>query len=89
MPHTASPPAPSIRHADVLTVRYAKNPDGWVTAQIAEVPAAISQGRDVEEAWANVLDALHDLTHPQTKAERIATALQARVIEPLLGLLRR
>ena len=32
--------------------------DGWVYAQIAEVPEAISQGRTVEEAKANVTEAL-------------------------------
>lgn len=32
--------------------------DGWVCAQIAEVPEAIGQGRSVEEARANVTEAL-------------------------------
>lgn len=32
--------------------------DGWICAQIAEVPEAISQGRTVEEAKANVGEAL-------------------------------
>lgn len=32
--------------------------DGWVCAQIAEVPEAISQGRTLEEARANVAEAL-------------------------------
>ncbi len=32
--------------------------DGWVCAQIAEVPEAISQGRSVEEAKVNVTEAL-------------------------------
>jgi predicted RNase H-like HicB family nuclease len=32
--------------------------DGWICAQIAEVPEAISQGRTVEEAKANVEEAL-------------------------------
>jgi predicted RNase H-like HicB family nuclease len=32
--------------------------DGWICAQIAEVPEAISQGRTVEEAKANVTEAL-------------------------------
>jgi len=31
---------------------------GWVCAQIAEVPEAISQGRTVEEAKVNVAEAL-------------------------------
>ncbi len=32
--------------------------DGWVCAQIAEVPEAISQGRTVEEAKVKVTEAL-------------------------------
>ncbi len=32
--------------------------DGWVCAQIAEVPEAISQGRTLEEAKTNVTEAL-------------------------------
>jgi len=32
--------------------------DGFVCAQIAEVPEAISQGRTLEEATANVVEAL-------------------------------
>jgi antitoxin HicB len=32
--------------------------DGWICAQIAEVPEAISQGRTLDEAKANVAEAL-------------------------------
>jgi antitoxin HicB len=32
--------------------------DGWICAQVAEVPEAISQGRTFEEAKANVAEAL-------------------------------
>lgn len=32
--------------------------DGWVCAQVAEVPEAISQGRSAQEAKANVTEAL-------------------------------
>jgi predicted RNase H-like HicB family nuclease len=41
-----------------LTVRYEDAGDGWVTAQIAEIPGAISQGKTRGEARANVIDAL-------------------------------
>jgi len=41
-----------------LTVRYEDAGDGWITAQVAEVPGAISQGKTREEARANVIDAL-------------------------------
>jgi hypothetical protein len=66
-----------------LTVLYSTSEDGWVTAQIAEYPAAISQGRTQHEAWTNVLDALHDLTHEPTAAERVASTVQARIVQPL------
>ena len=65
-----------------LTVLYTPNDDGWITAQIAEFPAAISQGRTEHDAWTNVVDALHDLTHQPTPAERAAAVVQARLIEP-------
>lgn len=70
-----------------LTVLYTPSDDGWFTAQIAEFPEAISQGRTKHEAWTNVLDALHDLTHEPTPAERAAAVVQARIIEPISGLL--
>jgi predicted RNase H-like HicB family nuclease len=78
-----------VEHPEHLTVHYEPNPDGWVTAQVVEIPAAISQGRTRDEAWINVLDALHDLTHEPTPAERIATRLQIRLLEPLLSVIRR
>jgi len=47
-----------------LTIRYSDAGDGWVMAQIAEIPGAISQGATREEARANVLDALDLLLTP-------------------------
>lgn len=88
MPETIEHEAP-LGHPSHLGVRYDRNPDGWVTAQFVELPAAISQGRDVDEAWLNLLDALYDLAHEPTRAERLATALQVRLFEPLLSLLHR
>ncbi|MFL5912357.1 MAG: type II toxin-antitoxin system HicB family antitoxin [Gaiellaceae bacterium] len=41
-----------------ITVRYTDAGDGWVTAQVVEVPGAISQGSTREEARANVIEAL-------------------------------
>jgi predicted RNase H-like HicB family nuclease len=32
--------------------------DGWWAAQVVEVPETISQGHTLDEAWANVADAL-------------------------------
>ena len=50
--------------------------DGWVCAQIAEVPEAIGQGGTVEEAKANVAEAL-ELALAWRRAE--GEALPARV----------
>jgi hypothetical protein len=72
-----------------LTIHFEDTGDGWITARIEEQPAAISQGRTQEEAYANVLDALHDLTHEPTLSERVANAVQARVVEPVTRALRR
>ena len=44
----------SLTFTAVLT----EGEDGWICAQIAEVPEAISQGRTIEEAKANVAEAL-------------------------------
>jgi hypothetical protein len=78
MPET---PEPSSIEPARLTITYTENEDGWVTAQVVEYPAAISQGRTQDEAWLNVLDALHDLTHEPTLAERIAFAIEAGLAE--------
>jgi predicted RNase H-like HicB family nuclease len=47
-----------------LTIRYEDAGDGWVTAQVAEVPGAISEGRTRKEARTNVIDALDVLLTP-------------------------
>ncbi len=47
-----------------LTVHYEDAGEGWVTAQVVEVPGAISQGRTREEARENVIDALRTVLTP-------------------------
>ena len=47
-----------------LTVRYGDAGDGWVTAQVLEVPGAISEGRGRAQARANVIDALRTVLSP-------------------------
>lgn len=47
-----------------LTILYEDAGDGWVTAQVAEVPGAISQGKTRDEARSNVIDALQALLTP-------------------------
>jgi len=52
-----------------LTVRYEDAGEGWVTAQVLEVPGAISEGRGRAEARTNVIDALQTVLTPD---ERLA-----------------
>lgn len=42
-----------------LTAIIEKSDDGWFVGQIEEFPAAISQGRTVDEVKKNLMDALH------------------------------
>jgi predicted RNase H-like HicB family nuclease len=51
---------PATQHGSEITYTAVLTPgeDGWICAQIAEVPEAISQGRTMEEAKANVTEAL-------------------------------
>ena len=48
-----------------LTLRYQDAGEGWVTAQVLEVPGAISEGRGRAEARANVIDALRTVLTPE------------------------
>lgn len=54
----------SMSNALHLTIRYEDAGDGWLTAQIAEIPGAISEGKTREEARSNVIDALDVLLTP-------------------------
>ncbi len=48
-----------------FTIAYeGPDEDGWIVAQVLEVPGALSQGRTREEARANVLDALATVLTP-------------------------
>ena len=47
-----------------LTIQYSDAGDGWVTAQVLEIPGAISEGETREDAKANVLDALEVVLTP-------------------------
>src|SRR5690242_14993487 len=82
---TTASPTTRPAEPDHLTIEYTENDDGWVTAQIREVPGAISQGPTRYDAWVNVVEALHDLTHEPTRSEAVALTVQARIIEPLIG----
>ncbi len=47
-----------------LTIRYSDAGEGWVTAQVLEIPGAISEGSTRAEAKSNVLDALDVVLTP-------------------------
>ena len=56
-----------------LTIAY-EEPDeeGWVVARVVEVPGAVSQGRDREEARENVIDALRLMLSPDDDNASVA-----------------
>jgi predicted RNase H-like HicB family nuclease len=62
---------------ETLTIHYEDAEDGWVSAQIEEVPGAISQGRTREEARCNVISALRDLTEEPSWDERLLYRMRA------------
>jgi predicted RNase H-like HicB family nuclease len=47
-----------------FTIRYTDGGEGWIMAQVEEVPGAISQGRTRPEARENVIDALRLMLQP-------------------------
>ena len=49
-----------------FTIAYEGPEDGWILAQVVEVPGAISQGRTRAEARENVIDALRVMLMPDT-----------------------
>jgi hypothetical protein len=66
-----------------LTIVYEEAENGWIAARIEQFPGAISQGRTREEARANVIEALRDLTHRPTPAERATTRLRQRAMRAM------
>ncbi|MGI8429992.1 MAG: type II toxin-antitoxin system HicB family antitoxin [Solirubrobacteraceae bacterium] len=48
-----------------FTVRYTDGGEGWVMAQVEQVPGAISQGQTRAEARENVIDALRLMLKPE------------------------
>ena len=50
--------APVESDSATYTATFELGEDGWWAAQVVEVPEAISQGRTLDEARANVADAL-------------------------------
>ena len=55
-----------------FTAIIEKSDDGWYVGQIEEMPAAISQGKTIEELKVNLLDALRlllDVNKENTEKE--------------------
>ena len=50
--------APVESGTSTYTATFELGEDGWWASQVVEVPEAISQGRTLDEARANVADAL-------------------------------
>ena len=48
-----------------FTIRYSDGGEGWIMAQVEEVPGAISQGHTRAEARENVIDALRLMLAPE------------------------
>ena len=64
-----------------LTIQYSDAGDGWVTAQVAELPGAISEGATREEARENVIDALSVLLTPDSELSGGNGATDTELIE--------
>ncbi len=48
-----------------FTILFEEGEDGWLVAQVKEVPGAVSQGRTRAEARENVIDALRLMLSPE------------------------
>lgn len=65
MPTSAQPYNRAVPETLDFTVAYEQGQDGWIVAQVLEVPGALSQGRTREEARSNVIDALRLMLTPE------------------------
>ena len=66
-----------------LTVVYEEIEDGWVMATIPEFPAAMSQGRNRQEARENVRDALRELLLSYADEGQVPSPAAGSEQEPL------
>ena len=67
-----------------MTIAYEEpDEDGWIVAQVVEVPGAISQGRTREEARENVIDALRLMLAPA--ADDAAASGQSEQLDLILA----
>jgi predicted RNase H-like HicB family nuclease len=58
-----------VSDAPQFTIHYTSIEDGWIMAQVEEVPGALSQGRTRVEGRENVLDALRLMLSPDGPLE--------------------
>jgi predicted RNase H-like HicB family nuclease len=68
-----------------LTIRFADpDEDGWIVADVVEVPGAVSQGRTRDEARENVIDALRLMLAPDDDDPSVAAG-RSEPLELILG----
>ena len=68
-----------------LTIRFTEpDEEGWIVADVVEVPGAVSQGRTREDARENVIDALRLMLAPDDDDPSVAAGRS----EPLELILR-
>lgn len=53
-----------------LSVVYTEIEDGWIMAQVPEIPGAVTQGRNLEEAREMIEDAIELLLEVQDGTHR-------------------
>jgi predicted RNase H-like HicB family nuclease len=61
-----------------------KTEDGWFVGQVEEVPAAISQGRTIEELMDNLLDAvklLYETNRESLKKDYVGRKVTRQTLE--------
>ena len=54
--------------------------DGWIVAECTSLPGCVSQGRTIDEALANIREAI-ELSLETRQAEGIATAIEVAEVE--------
>jgi predicted RNase H-like HicB family nuclease len=76
-----SPGQPTMGSSTTYTAVLTQGDDGFVCAQIAEVPEAISQGRTVDEATHNVVEALRlALEWRRDEGQQLPSAIRVTIV---------
>jgi len=61
-------------------VTLERDENGWIVVECPSLPGCVSQGRTVEEALANIREAI-ELSLETRRAEGIATAIEIAEVE--------